>query len=417
MFWANFLHIYQPPTQSEQLVKKIAIESYLPIIAGLEKTPQAKLTLNINGSLTELLVKIGFKSLLKRITKLAKSGQIELTGSAKYHPILPLLPEAEIIRQIKLNFATNRKYFGPVYNPIGFFPPEMAYSAKLGKILAKLGFGWVIVDEIVSSRLNRTSFDRIYYQEDFPSLRLLLRSRRISNFIARAKPKTGRALVYGLRTRAKGQKFIITALDGETFGHHNKNYDQVLFEAYHSKKLMPLTLSELVARVGLAEKINPTACSWSSSESELRRGTSFNLWHNRHNTLHKLQWQLTHLAQETVEKAPQTDPGYAMARHWLDQALHSDQYWWASGSIVFGSYLLWSVEMIEGGAKFLRQAVCDLHTADKTSKDKAHQLYDKIVTTAFYWQRKGIIAQKRAAISKRLGSSKRREKKRLEKRE
>src|SRR3989344_3192114 len=108
MFWANFLHIYQPPTQSEQLVRKIANESYLPIVAGLEKTPKAKLTLNINGSLTELLAKSGFESLLRKIANLVRSGQVELTASAKYHPILPLLPEPEIIRQIQLNFATNQ---------------------------------------------------------------------------------------------------------------------------------------------------------------------------------------------------------------------------------------------------------------------------------------------------------------------
>ena len=68
-------------------------ESYQKLIQGLKENPNAKLTLNINACLTELLVENGFQALISDIKDSAQKGQIEFTGSAKYHAFLPLLPE------------------------------------------------------------------------------------------------------------------------------------------------------------------------------------------------------------------------------------------------------------------------------------------------------------------------------------
>jgi len=55
MYWANFLHIYQPPTQTEGIVRKITEECYRTLVRVLEEAPHAKITLNINAVLTEQL--------------------------------------------------------------------------------------------------------------------------------------------------------------------------------------------------------------------------------------------------------------------------------------------------------------------------------------------------------------------------
>lgn len=94
MIWANFLHFYQPPTQKEVWVKKIAAESYRRIVQGLLEHPNARLTLNINGILDELLDQHGEHDVLDGIKELLRRGQIELTASAKYHPLLPTLSDA-----------------------------------------------------------------------------------------------------------------------------------------------------------------------------------------------------------------------------------------------------------------------------------------------------------------------------------
>lgn len=124
MYWANFLHIYQPPTQTEAIVRKVTEECYRTLVRVLNEAPHAKITLNINAVLTEQLERYGFKDVIEGLKRLAERGQIEFTGSAMYHPILPLIPGEEVERQIKLNTEVNRRYFGDAYQPLGFFPPK-----------------------------------------------------------------------------------------------------------------------------------------------------------------------------------------------------------------------------------------------------------------------------------------------------
>ena len=140
MYWSNFLHIYQPPTQTEDIVVKVTNESYREIIQVLEAHPHSKITLNINAVLTEQLSRYGLNDVIFSLRRLAENGQIEFTGSAIYHPVLPLIPKEEMIRQIKLNTEVNRRYFGDIYNPKGFFPPEMCYSYEVAQVVANLGF-------------------------------------------------------------------------------------------------------------------------------------------------------------------------------------------------------------------------------------------------------------------------------------
>src|SRR5262245_51420394 len=112
MIWANFLHFYQPPTQKKYWIDKITAESYRPLVQGLLRHPQAKVTLNINGVLDRLLDQHGHRDVLEGIKQLVARGQVELTGSAMYHPLLPMLPDEEIVRQVELNTVTHKEYFG-----------------------------------------------------------------------------------------------------------------------------------------------------------------------------------------------------------------------------------------------------------------------------------------------------------------
>ena len=96
--WAPVFHFYQPPTQFPAVLKKICRESYRPLIDLLGEFDRARATVNINGALTEMLADCGHEDILTGLRDLAERGRIELTGSAMYHPILPLLPDGEKAR-------------------------------------------------------------------------------------------------------------------------------------------------------------------------------------------------------------------------------------------------------------------------------------------------------------------------------
>ena len=244
MYWANFLHIYQPANQKKRILEKVVNESYRKILAGLKMSPKAKVTLNINACLTELFYKNGFKDVIDDIRKLTEAGQIELTGSAKYHALLPKLPKEEILRQIELNYLTNRKYFGNVYKPTGFFPPEMAFTKDLAKIVKNLGYKWIIADE-ASFPGGDPDYSKIYKIKGLDDFRIFFRERAFSFKILSAQLESGNVLLRDLGERLKKHEYLLTAMDGETFGHHRLGLEKLLIDIYQSNELPTVTISEL----------------------------------------------------------------------------------------------------------------------------------------------------------------------------
>lgn len=382
MYWANLLHIYQPPGQKKEITQKVAKESYLRIIEILKKRPSVKISLNINASLTEQLPKAGLSSMIDDLKVLASRGQVEFTGSAKYHVILALLPENEVIRQIELNNQTNKKFFGKLWQPTGFFIPELCYSKKVASIIKALGFKWIVLDEIAyNGKFNKVKFEKKYIIKDI-GLPVFFRNARISNLFFTAEAKNIHDFFRILKEDGRSQKYLLTALDGENLGHHQKEMDELYEQILDTKKIIAINFSDLLKIYKQQEEISPLPSSWSSREEELKRKVFYPLWKNPKNEIHRKQWQLTNLVIKEVTKR-KGDPDYRLARKKLDQALHSDQYWWASANP------WWSVEIIENGARMLVNTLATLKTISPVILQKAENLYQQISTTARKWQDTG----------------------------
>lgn len=383
MYWANFLHFYQPPTQKPYWVKRVTDESYRPILLGMLKHPNARTTMNISSILVELWEQNGAEDVIELVRKLLKNGQIELTGSAKFHPLLPKIPDGEIVRQIRLNTETHRKYFGDLYRPRGFFPPEMGISEHVARVVAKEGFEWIIVDELSFSRkLGTIDYGNIYALRGKPTLNVFFRERRMSYKILSGQLGTGNLLIDSLGERLHKQEYLLTAMDGETFGHHRPGMEHLLFEIYESKSLETMMISDLPKHFPTVEHISLLPSTWALMEKDLERNVPFARWDDKGNAVHKLQWRLTRLAIESIRTARKTLPKYRRARALLDRAIHSDQYWWGSAKP------WWSLEMIERGAKELRDVV---KMVSKKNAANAQHLYEQIIFMGFEWQREGIV--------------------------
>ena len=381
MYWLNFLHFYQPPHQKPYWVKRVAQESYCKIIQGLKKNPQAKITLNINAILVELFERDGLKSLIYDIRRLAERGQIEFTETAKYHPFLPLLPRSEIERQIKLNYQTNRKFFGKAYQPEGFFPTEMGYSKKVGQVAKKLGYKWIILDELAyKGRTKSLSADTIYTLKGAADLNVFFRDRETSFRILSTEAFSANILKNILGDRLNKKEYLVTAMDGETFGHHRPGLEDFLFDIYKIKGLESIFFSDLPELFSKREVVEPRDSSWALMMRDIENNTPFSRWYSADNEIHVMQWKLTNLAIREVNKLNKKSAVYKKARPALDRSLHSDQYWWASAQP------WWSMEMMETGAKELKDVVLML-PGRANIKKQAEKLYQDIVFTGFAWQK------------------------------
>ncbi|MFC1662540.1 hypothetical protein ACFL04_00015 [Patescibacteria group bacterium] len=388
MIWANLFHIYQPPNWDPKIINKVATESYRPLISILKKNPQVNITININASLTEQLIEHQLDDVVKGFRDLAEKGQVEFTGSAKYHTILPLISRQEIKRQIQLNTEVNKKYFGPVYEPVGFFPPEMCYSFKISETIKELGFKWIALDEIsFGGQLGQVSLDQRYQMSN--GMTAIFRNRYISDYFAFSAPiNKPQEFIAKIGKDDRSGSYLVTAMDGENLGHHRIGTDRLWEAAITNYKTV--TFSDYLKRLKKTEVVNPLRASWSSRPEDIQAGSPYVLWYNHDNTIHMLQWPLTYLISHLVHQAEaQDDKDAGDAHGLLDAALASDQYWWASAQP------WWSKEIVIRETKELLDVIKDLKTVSDTDRKQAHNLYDMIIREVERWQSEGI-AQERA---------------------
>lgn len=341
--WINFLHLYQPPTQTRESVDRIARESYVLIPELLKRYPELRLTLNISGSLLELLEGYGYQSLLEEYRELAAAGRIELVGSAMYHPILALLPDAEVRRQIALHTEISQRIFGAAYQPKGFFIPEMAYSRAVADVVRSLGFEWIILDDVHFPSGKPDAAVR--YEIDDSGLSVLFRSRTLSKTFP---PE----YISEHRHDLDGQT-VITAHDGELYGHWHSDDRGYYERAFAGSDIAFLTVSAYLSTLGKTERIEPRHASWESSEEEIARHEPYALWDARGNAIHRELWQFARYVLDAVNACPE-DGNFLSARQHADRGLASCAWWWATGAKLgaFGP-VSWNPTEIEKGAREL----------------------------------------------------------------
>jgi alpha-amylase/alpha-mannosidase (GH57 family) len=396
MRWVCFLHLYQPVNQHSDVLKAVVNESYLPILRTLSTNDRVKVTLNVSGSLLEALDNGGHRDVIDLIRTIYNQGKIELTNSSMYHAFLPLTPKDQVKRQIEENTSCLKFYINKDVSPEGFFSPEMAISPEVIDVIAELPVKWLILDEICASDITFKEFDGTCLPviKD-TNIVAILRNRRFSNLIMSALIRSRDEFLGLLDQEPLSRKFIVTGMDGETFGHHRPGLVPVLESLLLNKKHQVVHVSDLL-RESTLERITgfvPRACTWASSLDEISKGVQFLSWKDNENEIHSLQWDLTQLVIDLVENKRSRGLCTESLLKKFDSALASDHFWWASAKP------WWSIEMIEDGAFRLFSIVKELLDPDDTLYVKAKDLYFDIITTSFEWQRSGIISKRRGIDS------------------
>jgi len=412
IYWAPLLHFYQPPTQLHWVLDKVCEESYRPLINIFSDIPSARVTVNISGVLTELLWEHGKRDIIEGLARLAEKGQLEFTNSGKYHPILPLIPRAEMKRQITQNNETNRRMFGKAFSPKGFFPPEMCYSREMVEPVIETGHQWILLSGVACpvdwplDVIHGISLDSsklsVFFRDDILSNKICFHGLGAQGFLKHLAQ---------LRGHREGI-YVITAMDAETFGHHIKNWEKLFLEevyealepieplGQHIQQLHPLadehrdilslrekaeakeievvTISQLLDIFPRGSSIEPKPSSWSTTGEDFKAGNPYPLWSDPKNQIHQLQWEHMHICIDMVETAMEradneTSRYYAdIARGLLDRALHSDQFWWASGRP------LWDINLINRGLMQQTEVLLNAYKAIRasgTSNEKKTECY------------------------------------------
>ncbi|MFX1389488.1 MAG: hypothetical protein ACFE9Z_05425 [Promethearchaeota archaeon] len=342
-YWAPLLHIYQPPTQDLKVLKEIDKECYKPLFSLLENHENVKFCLNINGVLIDLFYEFGLSDTMDLLKNLVSENKIQIVGTAKFHPILPLIPKKEAQNQIQMNEELNRKEFGR-WERIGFFPPELAISGEIAKFIHHLGYKWVIMSGIACPV--DWPYDKIYTSPN--ELQLFFRDDILSNKIA-FKDITAKNFIKHIKTIHKNKDknnstYIITALDGETFGHHIKNYDKtflakILELIEQQDNIEIIFISDLDRYFPIAKKkIIPRESSWSTTYDDLKLKIPYPLWNHPENAVHKYYWKLMKSLSNLMNLADTLDLTkdwevnnyYITARYYYNRGIYSCPTWWSN---------------------------------------------------------------------------------------
>ncbi len=305
------------------------------------------------------------KQIIPEYRKLSSSGQIEISVSPFYHPILPLLwdtdsariamprvklpkkrfshPE-DAISQIRMGIAFFEKTFG--FKPNGMWPSEGSVSEEVADAISKERIKWIATDEEVLGRSLERPLrnnegtvidpDSLYRPYRYANLSLFFRDHRLSDqigfvyaswsaekavddFISRLSQIRG--------SLPKNEPYIVPViLDGENAWEYYQNDGQDFLKTLYTalsndRRFKTVTMSEYIEEHGPGVPLKKLhAGSWINSD--------FHVWigHEEDN----LAWDYLSLARDDLDAYAKNHPETDLSEAWkaLYAAEGSDWNWW-----------------------------------------------------------------------------------------
>ncbi len=302
--------------------------------------------------------------------KLAENGQIELSVSPYFHPILPLLCDTESARiarpgislpnnrfrhpedaQLQVRLAINYFYERFGFYPKGMWPSEGSVSEEIVPILADAGISWIATDEEILAKsigrgLRQAGDNSLTDEGDLyraykitvngRSLNVFFRDHALSDLIGfvysrmpaddAAADFIGRleAIEANLNRKGKGEAVVSIILDGENaWEYFPKDGHDFLNRLYGRLSEHPtiktVTFSEALFADPMPvslERLHPG--SWINHD--------FSVWigHKEDNKA----WDLLYDARMKLEQAAEKDGNYQTALKEILIAEGSDWCWW-----------------------------------------------------------------------------------------
>ncbi len=367
---ALLLHFYQPPTQSTNVTEQVLRSCYLPLADLLLAHPEAHFTLNI--------AVFPDPAFIAKIKIMLDRGQVELTNSPIYHPLLPLLDSSEIPGLLEANRQLLKDTFGVEPADI-VYPPELAIKPEIfvqGEALHTA----LILDE--SSVNPDFSLDKI------PPLPPNVSARAVTE-ILRSYPAqlTGEIFLKFFEKRTKPDQIVTAVSDAEVFGHHYTERINLLREILESKRLKFIKISDTLKR-SLLEKETPLqrvslkASTWQTSAADLKNNNPYPLWLG--NDLQKKYDDLAKLVYQLLQKSP--DPNPPAASHYR-RGISSCHYYWLS------NWPWWHPDLVEAGSRELIRCVRSLYI-DTGAKIPAEKLYHDFLMQMWSYHWSGEVEKK-----------------------
>ncbi|MGD1075579.1 MAG: glycoside hydrolase [Thermodesulfovibrionales bacterium] len=296
---------------------------------------------------------------------LSAKGQIEISTTPFYHPILPLLWDTDIARmpipdvrlpkrkfshpedarsQIRMALAYFEQVFG--FRPSGMWPSEGSVSEDVVKAILAEGIQWIATDEDILSRslgeglrdpsgrvLNPSALYSVY---DFSGMSMIFRDHKVSDLLGFVysgwDPRSAASDLIAKLDEIRGTlrttepHIVPIILDGENAWEYYKNDGHDFFRYLYedlsrTERFKTTTVSDFLTTQKKRKNIEHLAAgSWIYG--------NFSIWigHEEDNT----SWDYLTETREYLETFQKTHPGKNLDSAWksLYVAEGSDWNWW-----------------------------------------------------------------------------------------
>ncbi|MDR0973741.1 MAG: glycoside hydrolase family 57 protein, partial [Prevotellaceae bacterium] len=177
-------HYYTDDYTTEELLNRLAEESYIPALQALidmaeESAGAFKVTLAVSGIALEQL-EINAPAVMDLLTKLHRTGCCELVGTPYSHGLSSLINEDCFREEVKRHSQKIKMLFGKT--PKIFSNANLLYSDEIGNIVADMGFKGILA-EGSKTLLGWKSPHYMYHCAQNPQLKILLRDFKLSDDI------------------------------------------------------------------------------------------------------------------------------------------------------------------------------------------------------------------------------------------
>lgn len=288
--------------------------------------------------------------------ELASSGQIELTTTPFYHPILPLLLDSQVAKrprpeeevpsfqapedaweQAGRALSHHAEVFGR--RPQGMWPAEGAVSPEALALLAELGVQWVATDgAILAHTLGRPPSPSELYQPwrlrfGAKEIIVVFRDTILSNLLSftygswpteqAVEDFLSRVAKVGQNWQGKAPPLVLIAMDGEnSWDHYPQNGRPFLLRLYKEveRRFRPTTVAAYLERFGPQGELSTI---WSGSWID----ADFRTWIGE--PLQNRAWQALAEARKAVRDTHDPEAQRKALEH-IYVAEGSDWFWWRS---------------------------------------------------------------------------------------
>jgi len=237
VFHALMLNLHQPAGNLQWLLEHNEWEAR-EILWALDRMPRAlwpyqdvaRVHLSLSGTLLETLRDPAFQ---ERVFGIVKLGDVlwhlqhrkifEIVGTGFYHPVLPLIPEADREEHLRRWRGIAEHLFWR-QDFQGFWPPEMGFSMELIPLLKRLGYRYVMVDSNYVEPVGEMRWEELRYRPHIAKfggeeIIVVVRDRELSD--AQLSGMDAGWFMREVHERTKHCDFpplVLTATDGDNGG-------------------------------------------------------------------------------------------------------------------------------------------------------------------------------------------------------